>query len=100
MAPRLKGNILPTLSAEQVVDIAEEFCAASGAKITNYAALAGIAGMSNPRIFGVPVYITEAEQSRTLRRSILDLHPLDQGNKEFAEVFINVMRGRLSLRWE
>lgn len=82
------------LNLEQVVIVADEFCARTGAKIASYPALAAISGASHPSLHGVPVYRDAAEQARGVRGICRRVGALSHGNEGFAEVLCEILAAR------
>lgn len=85
---------LKSLTTEQVLLIAEEVCAQTNAEITNYAALSTIASITNPRIYGVPVYLSATERDKELRRLITSYPPLNSHNLLLCDLIQAVLVSR------
>ncbi|UIZ92159.1 TetR family transcriptional regulator [Corynebacterium sp. CNCTC7651] len=71
------------LSAEQLLAIADEFCAATKARVRSFPALAACAAIPGARIHGVPACGSEREAGLLLYDAILNLKPLTSHNAEF-----------------
>lgn len=89
---------LRSLSPEQVLLVAEEICTSTGAAITNYAALAPIAALSNPRLHGISLFATVSARDMALRTLITAYPPLDSHNELLAELLIKVLVSRETMR--
>lgn len=78
-----------SLSPEQLLAVADEFCSAlpaPGAKVRSFAALCAAAAVSGARVHGVPVFTTPVGAARALAETIARLEPLTCLNDDFAEV--------------
>ncbi|MCP1388482.1 TetR family transcriptional regulator [Corynebacterium sp. TA-R-1] len=82
------------LSPEQLLAIADEFCAAYKVRIRSFPALAACAAVPGARIHGVPVCGSEREAGLSLYDAILHLKPLTSHNTDFAAIARDVY-----LRW-
>ncbi|MDO4684977.1 MAG: TetR family transcriptional regulator [Corynebacterium sp.] len=82
------------LSAEQLLLVADEFCAHHRVAIVDYAAICAAASITGGQFEGVPVHRTIVSARASLERAITALMPLNQRNQEFAvvagEVFARV----------
>lgn len=72
------------LTPEQLLAIADEFCAARPADIRSFAAIAACAAIPGARIHGVPVCGSAQEGAFLLYDAILRLSPLTHLNETFA----------------
>ncbi|MCF4007620.1 hypothetical protein L1O03_10650 [Corynebacterium uropygiale] len=82
------------MSADALLTIAEDVCAATGTRIKNYPALVSLAALSAPRLRGCPLYATEHEQARTIRLALRSFPPLEEHNDIFADVLFSVLAER------
>lgn len=82
------------LSFEQLVIIADELCARTGAAIVSYPALAAIAGATAPKLHGVPVYRDPARQARGVSQVCRRVGALSQDNDMLASVVCEVLAAR------
>lgn len=85
------------LSFGQVVLVADEVCAATGASVRDYPGLAALAGATAPRLAGVPVHADGDAQARAvaaLTRRIAPLTPTRSANEVLAAVLVDVLAAR------
>lgn len=82
------------LTPEQVLAVADEFCAAHGARIRSFAALAACAAVPGARIHGAPVCGSPREGALLLFDATVRLQPLTERNHTFAAVLRDTY-----LRW-
>ncbi|OHO82710.1 TetR family transcriptional regulator [Corynebacterium sp. HMSC036E10] len=80
------------LSAEQLLDIADEYCDFHGCHITSFGFLAACAAVPGSRFHGVPVFDSVDAAAEALSSSITALAPLSSGNEGFAVVAAEVYR--------
>lgn len=74
------------LTPEQLLIIADEFCAYHGGAVRSYSALCAAAAIPGARIEGVSVFDSPAAAAAALARGIEQLEPLRQDNQAFAAV--------------
>lgn len=85
------------LSFEQVVLVADEVCAATGASVRDYPGLAALAGATAPRLAGAPVHADGDAQARAvaaLTRKVVPLTPTRSANEVLAAVLVDVLAAR------
>lgn len=85
----------PPLTPEQLLLIADEFCAAHRVQVRDFAALVAAASVAGARIHGVAVHADPAATGEALAQTVLRLEPLSGLNREFSEVCRSLYR-RLS----
>lgn len=79
-------------SAEQLLAIADEYCAYTGARVRSFSALVACAAVPGARMHGVPVFDTVGRASEELAEAVRRMQPLSAGNSGFAEVAAEVYR--------
>ncbi|AIL95934.1 hypothetical protein ACUXOC_000957 [Corynebacterium mucifaciens] len=79
---------------EQLLAVADEYCAVHGCHVRSFAALAACAAVPGSRFHGVPVFDSVAAAARELAETIRALQPLSPGasNAGFADVAAEVYR--------
>ncbi|WP_066528262.1 TetR family transcriptional regulator [Corynebacterium bouchesdurhonense] len=82
------------LTPEQVLAVADEFCAARGVHVRSFGALAACAAVPGARIHGVPVCGSPREGAFLLFDATVRLKPLTDHNQTFAAVLRDTY-----LRW-
>lgn len=80
------------MTPEQLLRVAEEFCAVHRVRVRSFGALVGAAAVATARSEGIPVHADEAAAGRALAESVVRLAPLTARNEEFAEVAREVFR--------
>ena len=83
-------------SPEQLLAIADEYCAFHGCQVRSFAALAACAAVPGARLHGVPVFDSVEAAAAALAETIRALQPLSgagtEPNAGFAEVAAEVYR--------
>lgn len=82
------------LTPEQLLIIADEFCAHHGGAIRSYSALCAAAAIPGARIEGIPVFDSPVAAGEALARGVVKLEPLRGDNLAFATAAQHVY-----LRW-
>ena len=82
----------PPLSPEQLLLIADEFCATHRVHIRDFGALVAAAAVPGARIAGIPVHEGTAAAGRALAAAVTGLEPLSGRNREFGEACREVYR--------
>lgn len=80
------------LTPEQLLLIADEFCAVHRVRVRNFAALAAAAAVPGARLHGVAVFDSTAAAGQALGETVVSLVPLSGKNEEFARVCGEVYR--------
>lgn len=80
------------LTPEQLLAVADEYCAVHGCHVRSFAALAACAAVPGSRLHGVPVSDSVAAAARELAETIRALQPLSGSNAGFADVAAEVYR--------
>ncbi|OFT56627.1 TetR family transcriptional regulator [Corynebacterium sp. HMSC05H05] len=80
------------LSGEQLLAVADEYCAFHGCHVRSFAALAASAAVPGSRLHGVPVFDSVEAAAAALAETIRALQPLSGTNAGFAEVAAEVYR--------
>ncbi|CAM4358435.1 MULTISPECIES: TetR family transcriptional regulator [Corynebacterium] len=80
------------LSAEQLLAVADEYCAAAGVSVRSFSALAACAAVPGARVHGVPVFDSVGGAADALSDAIRRLEPLSSDNAGFAGVAGEVYR--------
>ena len=75
----------PSLTPEQLLLIADEFCATHRVQIRDFGALVAAAAVPGAHIAGIPVYEGTAASGRALAEAVTRLEPLSDHNREFGE---------------
>lgn len=83
-------------SGEQLLAVADEYCAFHGCHVRSFAALAASAAVPGARLHGVPVFDSVEAAAAALAETIRALQPLSgagtESNTGFAEVAAEVYR--------
>lgn len=87
--------MIPTLTPEQLLLIADEFCGVHPAVLRDFGALAGAAAVPGARIDGIPVHAHPTAAGTALEEAVTRLEPLDRLNREFGS-FCRVVYMRLA----
>lgn len=74
----------PSLTPEQLLLVADEFCTAHRVRIRDFAALVAAAAVPGARIHSIPVHADTATAGEALARAVIRLEPLSGRNREFA----------------
>lgn len=78
--------MIPALTPEQLLIIADEFCAAHLVTVRDFGALAGAAAVPGARINGIPVHAHPTAAGTALSDAVNRLEPLTGFNREFGEM--------------
>ncbi|GAB3692540.1 TetR family transcriptional regulator [Corynebacterium nasicanis] len=76
----------PGLTAEQVLLLADEFCAAHRVQIRDFGALVAAATVPGAQISGIPVHAGTQAAGRAFAEAVIALEPLSDRNRDFAAV--------------
>ncbi|WP_297587497.1 TetR family transcriptional regulator [uncultured Corynebacterium sp.] len=79
-------------SAEQLLAVADEYCAFTGARVRSFSALVACAAIPGARVHGVPVFDTVGRAAEELAAAVRRMEPLTASNSGFAEVVAEVYR--------
>ena len=79
-------------SGEQLLAVADEYCAFHGCHVRSFAALAASAAVPGARLHGVPVFDSVEAAAAALAETIRALEPLSGFNAGFADVAGEVYR--------
>ena len=79
-------------SPEQLLAIADEYCAFHGCHVRSFAALAAAAAVPGSRLHGVAVFDSVDAAAATLAEAVVALSPLSDSNEGFADVVAEVYR--------
>ena len=79
-------------SPEQLLAIADEYCAFHGCHVRSFAALAACAAVPGARLHGVAVFDSVDAAAAALSEAVVALEPLSDSNAGFAEVAGEVYR--------
>lgn len=79
-------------SGEQLLVVADEYCAFHGCHVRSFAALAASAAVPGSRLHGVPVFDSVEAAAAALTETIRALQPLSGANAGFADVAAEVYR--------
>ncbi|WP_293832350.1 TetR family transcriptional regulator [uncultured Corynebacterium sp.] len=79
-------------SGEQLLAVADEYCAFHGCHVRSFAALAASSAVPGARLHGVPVFDSVEAAAAALAETIRALQPLSGTNAGFAEVAAEVYR--------
>ena len=79
-------------SPEQLLAIADEYCAFHGCQVRSFAALAASAAVPGARFHGVAVFDSVDAAAAALAETIRALQPLSGANTGFADVAAEVYR--------
>ena len=77
-------------SGEQLLAVADEYCAFHGCHVRSFAALAASAAVPGARLHGVPVFDSVEAAAAALAETIRALEPLSGFNAGFADVAAEV----------
>lgn len=80
------------LTPEQLLAIADEFCAAHPVHVRSFSALVACAAVPGSRIHGIPVFDTAAPASLALAAAIRRLEPLTALNDAFGTTTADIYR--------
>ncbi len=78
--------MIPGLSPEQLLIIADEFATAQRVEVRSFAALAQVAATPGARFDGIPVFADVASARAGMEEAIRLLRPLTDNNEVFAEI--------------
>ena len=79
-------------SPEQLLAVADEYCAFHGCHVRSFAALAASAAVPGARLHGVPVFDSVDAAAAALSEAVVALEPLSDSNEGFADVVAEVFR--------
>ena len=79
-------------SGEQLLAIADEYCAFHGCQVRSFAALAACAAVPGARFHGVAVFDSVDAAAAALSEAVVALEPLSDSNEGFADVVAEVFR--------
>ncbi|MDK8878650.1 TetR family transcriptional regulator [Corynebacterium sp. MSK008] len=79
-------------SSEQLLAVADEYCAFHGCHVRSFAALAVSAAVPGARFHGVPVFDSVEAAAAALAETIRALQPLSGANAGFADIAAEVYR--------
>lgn len=79
-------------TGEQLLAVADEYCAFHGCQVRSFAALAACAAVPGARFHGVPVFDSVGAAAAALAETIRALQPLSGSNEGFADVAAEVYR--------
>ena len=82
------------MTPEQMLAIADEFCAVYKVQVRSFAALAAVAAVPEARFHGVAVHTSDGEKAEGVHTAVVKLSPLTGENEAFAELCRQVY-----LRW-
>lgn len=74
----------PSLTPEQLLLVADEFCVAHRVQVRDFAALVAAASVPGAHLHGIPVHADHATAGEALARAVIRLEPLSGRNREFA----------------
>lgn len=80
------------LTPEQLLAVADEYCAVHGCHVRSFAALTACAAVPGSRLHGVPVFDSVAAAAGEMAETIRALQPLSGSNAGFADVAAEVYR--------
>lgn len=78
--------MIPSLTPEQLLLIADQFCDAHRVTVRDFGALVASAAVAGARIDGIPVHAHPAAAGDALADTIARLEPLSDFNREFGDV--------------
>lgn len=78
--------MIPVITAEQLLHIADEYCTVHRVTVRDFGALVAAASVPGARIDGIPVYADRASAGEALARAVARLEPLSDRNREFGAV--------------
>lgn len=79
-------------SPEQLLAIADEYCAFHGCHVRSFAALAACAAVPGARFHGVAVFDSVDAAAAALSEAVVALEPLSDSNEGFADIVAEVFR--------
>ena len=79
-------------SPEQLLAIADEYCAFHGCHVRSFAALAACAAVPGAPHHGVAVFDSVDAAAAALSEAVVALEPLSDSNEGFADVVAEVFR--------
>ena len=79
-------------SGEQLLAVADEYCAFHGCHVRSFAALAASAAVPGARLHGVAVFDSVEAATTALSEAVVALSPLSDSNEGFAAVVAEVYR--------
>lgn len=79
-------------SPEQLLAIADEYCAFHGCQVRSFAALAACAAVPGSKFHGVAVFDSVDAAAAALPDAVVALEPLSASNEGFAAVVAEVYR--------
>ena len=79
-------------SPEQLLAVADEYCAFHGCQVRSFAALAASAAVPGARFHGVAVFDSVDAAAAALSETVVALSPLSASNQGFADVVAEVFR--------
>ena len=79
-------------SPEQLLAIADEYCAFHGCHVRSFAALAACAAVPGARLHGVAVFDSGDAAAAALSEAVVALEPLSDSNEGFADIVAEVFR--------
>ena len=79
-------------SGEQLLAVADEYCAFHGCQVRSFAALAACAAVPGARFHGVAVFDSVDAAAAALSETVVALSPLSNSNEGFADVVAEVFR--------
>ena len=79
-------------SGEQLLAVADEYCAFHGCQVRSFAALAACAAVPGARFHGVAVFDSVDAAAAALSETVVALEPLSNSNEGFADVVAEVFR--------
>lgn len=83
---------MKSLSAEQLLAVADEFAPVVKVRVRSFGALVACAAVPGARVSGVPVHDTPASAATALSEAIIRLEPLTDRNEDFAAIAAAVYR--------
>ena len=79
-------------SGEQLLAVADEYCAFHGCHVRSFAALAACAAVPGARLHGVAVFDSVDAAAAALSDAVVALEPLSDSNEGFADIVAEVFR--------
>ena len=76
----------PSLTPEQLLIVADEFCETRRVQVRDFGALVAAAAVPGAHIAGVPVYAGVPAAARALETTVIQLEPLSECNQEFGRI--------------
>ncbi|WP_018298142.1 hypothetical protein [Corynebacterium lubricantis] len=80
------------LTPEQLLIVADEFCAHTHVTVRDFSALAAIAAVPGARFHGIAVHTSVESAARHLEAAVRSLEPLSARNDEFALAAVQIYR--------